>query len=89
MCFQKKNSHPSLGDMYRARNELASLISQWRQSPKIRLRKKAERVGEVASKSKKGATGDVAVSEVEYGHDEIDAIEMAEGDAGWGLPCHA
>ena len=89
MCYEKKNSHPSLGDMYRARSDLAKLISQWRKSSKIRLRKRAARVGDVPSKSKKSTTSDAAVSEVEYGHDEIDAIEMAEGDAGWGLPCHA
>lgn len=88
LCAQKKQTNPSLVQMYAARHDLTVMVEQWKVSGKVRERKRAVRAGEIGSK--KGGTPPVteAVHDAEIGCCELDAVEMERGHEGWDMPVH-
>lgn len=84
LCYERKIHHPSLVEMYAARHDLCVMLKQWRESGKVRERCKAVRAGDIVDA--KDTVIVEAAHDAEIGCDQLDAVEMEQGDVGWQNP---
>lgn len=89
MCKENGRKNPSIHDLLRLREQLRILTAQLRHSKKMKERTQAARTGDVpvTGKSHKPFKKETkVVTTLEDRIDDLDLIEMEEGDDGWLLP---
>lgn len=89
MCKENSLKNPSMQDLLRFREQLRVLTAQLKQSKKLKERAQSARTGDVPVIGKSiitPAAKNKIVTMLEDRIDELDLIEMEEGDDGWLLP---